>query len=79
MPTLYDLLAVALALQQSAVLANPLPVLDPCQLMQGTSYDITYSNPEAIGNGIVGDMHCNGNDQGLRLDPCCSELCGLSL
>lgn len=79
MPTLYDLLAVALALQQGAVLANPLPVFDGCQQEPRTIYDITYSDPEAIGNGIVGDMHCNGNENGLHLNPCCSRLFGLSL
>ena len=65
MPTLYNLLAVALALQQSLVLANPLPVAEIQPLcLPKTSYTITSANPQAVGQGITGDLYCNGNDQG---------------
>ena len=79
MPFHLDLLAVALALQQTAVVANPLPnakfdiseriYVPPCILSEPSPYSITKSDPHATGKGIVGDLYCNGNNQGLHPHP----------
>ena len=79
MPILLDLLAVALASQQTAVVANPLPnakfdisermVVPLCQPLVSTVYHNSITNPQAIGKGIVGDLYCKGNEQGPHPNP----------